>query len=331
MTEIQCVYCMQNKPLSSYSKREHVLPQSFGLFSNNFTLDKEVCDDCNKYFGDNLEIDLARDTVEGLSRFDYGVKKKSEFKSLGHRSRLVIKVAEGQFKGALTYLEYSQETDQLMIRPLKQIGFRRTDDSEYTYFPSDKIPEKSELDSHSFDLTRKNAVIALGMSSDEAKEILAMKGITLKSWGDAESLEPSEGAWDVDITASIDSTLFRAIAKTAFNYFVYWEGADLARQADFNTIRSYIRYGVQPSYQLIGILERPILADEAVVGPRRLGHLITINWSGDHKSLVSMVSLLNLNTYLVSLSRDFSGDVQSLPKGHFFNTINRQILPLLAL
>ena len=88
----------------------------------------------------------------------------------------------------------------------------------------------------------------------------------MKSWGDAESLEPSEDAWNVEVTASIDSTLFRAIAKIAFNYFVYWEGADLARHAGFNTIRSYIRYGIQPSYRLVDILERPILADESVVG-----------------------------------------------------------------
>jgi hypothetical protein len=322
---------MQTKPLSSYSKREHVLPQSFGLFPNNFTLEQEVCDDCNKYFGDNLEIDLARDTFEGLSRFDYGVKKIREYKSLGRRSRLAIKVAEGQFKGAHVYLEYSQETDALMIRPIKQIGFLKAGDSEYTYFSIDKIPNQLELDKQGFDLTSHKAVIAVGMSSEEAKEILATKGIVLKSWGDAESLEPTEIAWNVEVTASIDAILFRAIAKIAFNYFVYWEGADLARQAEFNTIRSFVRYGIQPSYRLVGILERPILADEAVVGPRRLGHLITFNWSGDHKSIVSMVSLLNLNTYSVSLSRDFAGDVQSLPKGHFFDTINRQILPLQAM
>ena len=98
------------------------MSQSFGLFSNNFTLDQEVCDDCNKYFGDNLEIDLARDTYEGLSRFDYGLKKTSEYKSLGNRSRLVIKVAEGQFKGALVYLEYSEDTVRSLVRPSNRFG-----------------------------------------------------------------------------------------------------------------------------------------------------------------------------------------------------------------
>ena len=66
---MKCIYCLEDKPETSYKKVEHVIPQSFGVFKNNFTLNKVVCDDCNNYFGDNLEIDLARDTYEGHSRF----------------------------------------------------------------------------------------------------------------------------------------------------------------------------------------------------------------------------------------------------------------------
>jgi len=55
---MKCIYCVEDKPLTSFIKTEHVMPQSFGLFTNNFTL-KIVCDDCNKYFGDNLEIPMA--------------------------------------------------------------------------------------------------------------------------------------------------------------------------------------------------------------------------------------------------------------------------------
>ncbi len=36
MTEIECIYCKQTKPKSDYSKKEHVIPQSFGMFTNNF-------------------------------------------------------------------------------------------------------------------------------------------------------------------------------------------------------------------------------------------------------------------------------------------------------
>jgi hypothetical protein len=322
---------MQTKPLSGYSKKEHVIPQSFGTFSDNITLDQHVCDDCNQYFGDNLEIDLARDTFEGLSRFDYGVKQPREFKSLGKRSRLTIKVTEGQFKGSRVYLEYSPDTGKLMIRPIRQIGFFHPKNAQYSYFPLDEIPHKSELEEQGFDLTRRNAVLALGLSSEQAKEILATKSIILRSWEDAETLEPIEDAWNVEVEGNIDSILFRAIAKTAFNYFTYWKGADLARQTEFDVIRSYIRKGVQPSYPLVAILDRPILADESDVGLRRLGHIVTLDWSKDSKSIVSMVSYFNLNTYSISVSRNYSGEIRDLARGHFFDTVNRKIFPLQAM
>ncbi|MGB6679885.1 MAG: HNH endonuclease [Candidatus Bathyarchaeia archaeon] len=326
MTEIQCVYCMQIKPLSSYLKTEHVIPQSFGTFVDNITLNQHVCDDCNQYFGDNLEIDLARDTFEGLSRFDHGVKQPSEFKSLGQRSRLTLKVSEGQFQGALVYLEYSPDTNKLMIRPIRQIGFFHPENTRYSYFPLDKIPHKSELEEQGFDLTRRNAVRALGISSERAKKILTTKGIILRSWGDAEDLEPTKNAWNVEVEGYIDTILFRAIAKTAFNYFAYWQGAVLARQTEFDVIRSYIREGVQPSYPLVSILPRPILADESDVGQRRLGHIITLNWSADRKSIVSMISFFNLITYSISVSRNYSGEIRDLTRGHFFDIVNRQII-----
>lgn len=332
MTEFKCIYCKQTKPISNYSKAEHVIPQSFGMFeTNNMTLHRCVCDNCNQYFGDNLEIDLARDTFEGLVRFNHGVKQPYEYKSLGKRSRLKFRVNEGQFKGAYVYLEYSPDKGALMIRPLQQIGFYHLDSAQHSYFILDEIPNKSELDEKGFDLTRRNAVVAIGINSEQAKEILATKDITLRSWGDAETLEPNEGAWEVEVEGRFDAILSRAIAKIAFNYFCYWKGAHLVSQPGFDVIRSYIREGIQPSYRLVVVLERPILADEPNAGLRRLGHLVTLNWSQDRKSIVSMVSLFNQNTYSISVARDYLGEIQDLTIGHFFDIANRTILPLQAL
>lgn len=321
---------MQTKLLSRYSHTEHVIPQSFGVFADNLTLNQHVCDDCNQYFGDNLEIELARDTVEGLSRFDHGVKQPNEFKSLGHRSRLTLKVSEGQFRGAIVYIEYSPNIYQLVIRPIRQIGFLHPQNNQYSYFPIDEIPHKMELEEQGFVLTIHNAVRALGLSSEQAKKILVAKNIILRSWGNAEVLDTTKDAWDVQVEGRIDAILFRAVAKIAFNYLAYWECANFARQSEFDTIRSYIREGVQTFYPLVSISERPILADESNSERRRLGHIITLNWSDDHKSIVSMVSLFNRITYSISLSRDYSGEIRNLARGNFFDIANRQILPLQA-
>jgi len=46
-----CIYCGSPEP--PREKREHVLPQSYGLFEDNWVLDC-VCDSCNQYFGDKI-------------------------------------------------------------------------------------------------------------------------------------------------------------------------------------------------------------------------------------------------------------------------------------
>src|SRR4030095_602991 len=100
---MKCIYCLENKDPQFFLKTEHVMPQSFGRFQNNFTLNRQkhsqiVCDLCNQYFGDNLEINLARDTFEGVSRYEFGVKKLEGYNSANRRSRLKRKVVEGEFK-----------------------------------------------------------------------------------------------------------------------------------------------------------------------------------------------------------------------------------------
>jgi hypothetical protein len=61
-----CIYCRQTDS-DRFRGVEHVIPQGFGRFgSETPTLDC-VCDDCNAYFGRELDQLLTRDTYEGIS------------------------------------------------------------------------------------------------------------------------------------------------------------------------------------------------------------------------------------------------------------------------
>jgi hypothetical protein len=182
---VKCVYCVEDKPLSSFTKIEHVMPQSFGLFANNFTLVNSVCDDCNQYFGDNLQIVMARDTFEGTSRFKFELKSPKELKSLGKRSRMIIKIAEGECKGAYAYLEYSKEQDKIIVKPVPQIGFLKNEPTEYEYYLLDQIPPKSYLDENGFDLKPPTAIRAFGIDVDTAHQVLSEKGIKCEYQGEA--------------------------------------------------------------------------------------------------------------------------------------------------
>ena len=332
---MKCIYCLQEKLSSCFKKTEHVLPQSFGKYKNNLTLNikndlrlKEVvCDECNEYFGKNTEISLGRDTFEGMARFEHEVKKIHEFKSLGKRSRFKIKIDEGSCKGAFAYREYSEIDDKIVIKPIPQIGFKkRENDTTYEYFPLDEIPDKDFLENN-FDLKAVKSIHVLGIDSETAKKYLSEKSIPFKPAGES---YPSGNMDDLGcvVTGRIDQIIFRALAKIGFNYLSYWAGPEFVLRNSFDPIRRFIRFGEEGDYPFVIIIEQTILGDEPVVGKRRVGHLITLDRSKNKQSIVSQVSLFNLMTYSVLLAKNYSRNDFSLQQGSFFNIADNEIYEL---
>jgi hypothetical protein len=308
------------------------LPQSFGKFKSNLTLNikndpklKEVvCDECNDFFGKNLEISLGRDTFEGVARFEHEVKKAHEFKSPGKKSRIKIKIDEGACKGAFAYREYSEIDNKIVIKPVPQIGFKkRGDGTIYEYFSLDDIPDKDFLENN-FDLKAVKFIRVLGTDSETAQRYLLEKNISFKPAGE---FNPSGDNDDLgcEVTSQIDQIIFRALAKIGFNYLAYWAGPEFVLRQSFNPVRRYIRFGEKRDYPFVIIIEKPILGDEPVVGKRRVGHLITLDRSKNRQSIVSQVSLFNLMTYSVLLAKDYKRNDFSLQKGSFFNIADNEI------
>ena len=133
-----------------------------------------------------------------------------------------------------------------------------------------------------------------------------------------------------ELEGRIDHSIFRAIAKIAFNYLVFWQGSEFVQHPSFDVMRRYIRKGENPNYKMIDVQDAALLGDEPVGGRRRLGHLITTNWAQDGVSIVAQVALFNWVRYRVSLARDFTGERRDIRRGHFFDAVNRQILELRA-
>jgi len=328
---MKCIYCLKDKGPDLFSK-EHVIPESFGVFRNNFTLIKIVCKDCNKYFGDNLEIALARDTLEGGLRFSYKVKDPKDFRTLGQKSRLVFKVAEGEFKGAYFYREYSEEKMKIIGKPLPQVAFLKKSDKQYDYFLIEDVPEKELLEQKGYDLNSPQAIIILSENHKEVIEQLEGKGIKFKVGGIIEPANKDKDSflWECECEGLVDATILRAVAKIAFNYLAFWNETIFMLNPSFDPTRRFIRFGERPGYALTEISEDPILGDEPVVGTRRLGHILTVNWADDQKSIVARVGLFNRMTYAVCLAKDFQGERREIRRGHFFSPHNQQIIELAA-
>lgn len=327
MPGVDCIYCREVKPASEYTKVEHVIPQSFGTFRENFTLLDLVCDECNQFFGDNLEVALARDTLEGHSRVDLGVRTPADFRHGGRRSRIRIKVAEGALKGAYVYRDYSPTEGAVTLHPVPQVGFRQTGSGDYAYYPLDHPPTEQELDELDIDLQHPESIRAFSVEVEELSEWLAARGIPFQLRGNlAYSRETTSLLCEVEST--IDQTIKRATAKIAFNYLAYWEAGDFVRQASFDHIREFVRNGREAPYPLVNVSGEPILEDERPDGERRVGHLVTLNWASDGVSLVAQISLCNWFRYSVSLSRNYDGQPRRIRRGHFFDLGNRLITEL---
>jgi|SRR5712664_1514728 len=120
--ETKCIYCPQTDP-ARFHGVEHVIPQGFGRFgSNTPTLDC-VCDDCNAYFGRELDQLLTRDTYEGISRYSRGQFSREA----RPQKRVSLALADATEAGAFQGLRVSVDgtTGQLM-RPAAQFHIHKT-------------------------------------------------------------------------------------------------------------------------------------------------------------------------------------------------------------
>src|SRR3989338_249143 len=95
-----CIYCGNRNHLE-FKGKEHVIPQSFGTFgAETPTLDC-VCDACNDFFGKQLDLVLARDTLEGLTRYKNGILSEAKRPQKGLNFSLIESEETGEFGGAL--------------------------------------------------------------------------------------------------------------------------------------------------------------------------------------------------------------------------------------
>lgn len=324
---MKCIYCLKKKADEKFKSREHVVPQSFGVFHNNLTLHKIVCDNCNNFFGNHLELYLARDSYEGAMRYDFKICNPQNIKSMGKKSGLIIKVEEEPFKGAFAFREFSEKQDKLVIKPLPQIGFLEKGTNNYHYYLLLEIPEKDSLSQEKYDLHDPKGMRILGCDIQDAERELSEKGFQFKFGGEIETDNQTSDDLLCEIEWHIDDTLKRAIAKIGLNYFVYWMGADLVSHRSFHPIKRYIRYGEKYDYPLVAIDNQPILSDETQEGKARLGHIVTINWASDGFSILSQVSILNMFRYSVSLAKNYSRLYKpfKIKKGSFFNVATGDI------
>jgi hypothetical protein len=310
------------------------MPQCYGTFTpDNLIIYQTVCDECNQYFGDNIELHLGRDTIEGVQRYKYGIKPDKEPK----HKRMEFRVAEGDLRGVIVTPKYSGVPDEIDFKDVIQVGFFKIDQQKYVFFRPKDIPTAKELINQGYEIKEKNIEFRAGNEKEMQflLKVLKEKGMEVKLVDeDISGPEPVKkmNKTLVEGTVRIDSVIYRGIAKIAFNYLAYIMGKDFVLSEDFNGVRNFIRNGLGNSRDYFGVNEPPILFYDRIFRKYNIrvtsGHLVVVEWQ--RTNLISKVSIFNMNTYLVKLCRNFKGIWRPIRSGHHFDVESKEVSRLIT-
>jgi hypothetical protein len=317
MQTVTCIYC--RKAGGKQFPSEHVIPQAFGRFKNNLTLSC-VCEDCNKFFGKELEVFLARDSAEALLRIRYGLKTKSGRRRL-RRTRLKVRVIEqGDWYGALLEVERDPSSQLLKATPIAQVAFQKNGEKEWTWYLEE------ELDSSKTDRYRKDAKTKIVGPNDDAVQRLSEKieklGIVFKQRG---TFEEHRGMVEVFAESTLDEIILRGVGKITFNFLAYARGEEFALRSDFDLFRDFVRWGKKPPWLPVLVSQFPILYGDDARYRQTNGHIVVLDWDKSGQGIVCMLSLFNHLTYHASLCQNYSGIWHPISAGRHFDLATRVV------
>ena len=233
-------------------------PRHWGTFEHNCTLGC-VCDECNKYFADNLELSLGRDSREALFRIDLGLKPPAGAAELLNRRVKTSLQDPGQFDGMRLMMRPSDDGTGIIPRPVPQVGFRR--EGENWRF----LTEKELTSENVQEFTRSHVeirVYGVGPDCDRLRQRLAAFGINfVENHRALDQPITEQSSLTVVHDINVDETIIRAACKIGFNYAAKLLGCATVRRAGFDGARRFVRYGETPvrvaTVQQLSILVGP--------------------------------------------------------------------------
>jgi len=318
---ITCIYCLNEKPQTEFN-REHVLPDSFGKFINALILHDMVCKECNQYFGDKLDIVLARGSMQGAMRYFQSVKPLANFDQVirervklaartiydrDFREAEFIKTPEGEglaFTPGLVYFSKLEEKEIFVSLKALETG---------------KYSDIQNLDSEQ--------LVILSCRDEDTKnriqEALKLYNKGIEVMDDIPGPQKGDKVL-VAVDAIIEDDLVnRAIAKVAFNYLAYTQGKEFVERPMFNPIRSYIRK--DSSTQKFVKRINPIkLFGDTQEARRRKGHVTTVDLSSDKRTVIGIVEFFITLAYQVNLGT-YGNITIPISAGHYYDNISKEV------
>lgn len=314
---IKCIYCKESKlNEKELWNREHVIPEAFGKFKNNFVVHDTVCNKCNQKFGDEIDLILSRESYEGkILRYTEWNKDIDNFKEYKKFKSENIVLIQNELSG--TIAELTTKDGQMSIVPKSQLLIK--EESGYKSYELGSIPHYSYFTKQDIYLSDAKSFIILGSFNAIISEMIEK--------GFEPNIEHMNEIKEQEITINYSWAIensFRGISKIAFNYLAHWKGRNYVLRPEFDMIREYIYSGNSSNIIPVYPSNDPILKNTK----QPIGHIVTINMIENKNIMISTLTLFNQITYKVLLSPSIEEKKDNIRRGHFFNPFSCEIIEL---
>jgi HNH endonuclease len=309
----KCIYC-EKEGDEHFKGVEHVIPQSFGKFGAKTPTLKCVCDECNAYFSKELDLLLARDTIEGITRSKKGIpsSRKSPPKNL--RFTLAEEPENGEYGGAL--LEAPDAVTGKGGTVVPQFWIQNIQANQWEKYTIKQIKDVKITDEKYGPATpgsRKYKIF--GPSKEKHDDVIAeikRCGIPFRQAEDL--LEPApflknvgpEGRVEigVHIEGTIDKAHKRAFVKTLFNFATYYLGESETKKPEWDRARQFVRHDKET---LKGrYTQKPFWNGQENGNLRFEDNSYNLRIENQNGNVVGVIQLYNLFTYEFILVEGYS-------------------------
>lgn len=306
-----CIYCRSDLPANV--PREHVIPQSFGVFTPDLTL-ACVCGPCNRYFGSKLEWPMLNQSIEGALRLQFGLK--GVVGGVGTKG-VMPTVAEGDdWKGARTAIRTNKDGKR-ETELLAQVGARRDASEPFEWCLerdlsvefAQRFPKGSEFR------------IVGGRTFADVERLVQKLIAVCPTFLYGGTMKPPFNDDGGQIMLEVEHQMSRAVArclcKIAFNYMALTCGDAFPISREFDDMREFIRNDVGTELGRVFVKQKPIIAQEIISGKRGTdGHVLTIEGRPSDRILEVQIALFNSIPYRIPITREYIG--HHYVRGHHF-------------
>lgn len=303
MKDMKCIYC-KTEDDKFFTSREHVIPRSFGTFGSKTPTLHCVCDECNAYFKRELDQGLARDTLEGVTRYKKGLLSREQQFPKNLQFALDETEENGDYGGVIL-----GGYDPLTGKPLPlvpQFWIRNFKTNEWERYKIDQIKDvKINEEIHGSSTPGSRQMRVMAPSREEYDKVVAeLKKYNIpykekEMLGAPPFLKAVDQEGKIEIKGTIQGTIDkqkkRAFVKVLFNFAAYFLGEEEMLRSEWDFVRDFVR---NDGETLKGrITQEPFWTGQETNQLRFADDSYNLRIENKNKNVLGVIQLYNLFTY----------------------------------